>query len=1540
MSEGRSVKHAESLSGSESFYRTVVESFNDMLFVHGFSPEGKLTTFTQVNDFACRRLGYTREELLALSPLDVISQESLAEVPAEAETLLANQQLLFDKTLLTKSGDQIPVEISTRIVEVEGHSTAISIARDITQRKQADAQLKESEKKYRDLFTHMGQGFALHEMIFDEAGVPSDYVTLEVNQAYEDILGTTKEAVVGQKASQFVPEDELKEWVALFGKVVLDGTPTHYETYSPKNDRHFRGIAYSLENRRFAAIFEDITERKQAEESLRQSEAQYARIVETAQEGIWVIDADSKTQFVNKKMADMLGYTVKEMAGTPLTAFMDDEGKATAERNVKRRRQGIKEVHDFKFRRKDGSDLYALVSTNPLHDEHGEYAGALAMVADITERRRAEDALRRSEEKLRTIIDHSHEVYYIHDTAHQLTYASPRCVEVFGYTPEEMMVKWTTLVTDNPVNQEGFELTQRAIDTGERQPPYLLEIKRKNGQFRWVEVNESPVKNADGKVIGISGSIRDITEQRQAEEEARVHGETIRAIIETSQDWIWSIDADGVHTYSNPAIEAMLGYRPEELLGKPSFDLIHPEDLQKIEPVVAECVRTKQGWSDLLIRWRHRDGSWRHLESNAVPYFDAYGDLAGFRGVDCDVTERRQAEEQVQSLSELVRQSMDGMVQTDAEFRITYVNSAVEELYGWTLDELQGKTPGLFNAEPTADEIQRELYKIVSSGRIYSGEGLNRRKDGSTFVCQFRVGPLVDADGEIVGYFGSQRDVTESRRVQEILRQTYYLLESWMQNSPSVAFVKDLDGRITFVNRAFEKLFGLSAGEIIGKTDCDLYPTSEETAEQMRANDHQVIEADKPLTIDETVMVNGKPRDFVTIKFPLRDADGQITSIAGMATDVTELKHTAASLAESATRLQLATDATQIGYWDWDLTTSEVYLSPGWKKQLGYEDHEMPNRFEEWETRLHPDDRSPTLEAVEDYVAGRRDDYDIEFRLRHKDGSYRWIHTRADMRRDDNGEPCRLFGCHVNITATKEHEQELRRERDFADTLIETAQTIVLVLDKKGKIVRFNPYMEEICGYSLEEVEGKDWFETFLPERDRDRIRDVFRNAVADIPTRGDVNPIITKDGQERQIEWYDSAINDVDGKVVGLLSIGQDITERILTEQQLRQAQKMEAIGQLAGGVAHDFRNQLAVIMNWAEMLLAEGLADQAGKRHVEEILSAVRRSTGVIGQLLAFSRKETLQPAVVNVADVVVDLGKTLSHMIEEDVRLLIAPTDTDIYALLDPTLLEQAVMTLAINSRDAMPNGGELRIETVGMNVEDTTVQRYADVSPGRFAVVSVSDTGSGMDEETRLRVFDPFFTTKEVGKGTGLGLSMVYGFVRQSGGFVECESEPGKGTVIRMAFPAVAAPAEAVAPTPAGTAPPIAGGRETILVVEDHAPLRTVTVAMLRRAGYEVVHTSDAPAAMIAAEKHEGGIDLLLTDIVMPEISGLELAQRLRSVDPDMPVLFVSGYAQDELNRRGMDHVDGGALLIKPFKYDDLVSRVRELLDTAQDQPAGE
>jgi two-component system, cell cycle sensor histidine kinase and response regulator CckA len=512
----------------------------------------------------------------------------------------------------------------------------------------------------------------------------------------------------------------------------------------------------------------------------------------------------------------------------------------------------------------------------------------------------------------------------------------------------------------------------------------------------------------------------------------------------------------------------------------------------------------------------------------------------------------------------------------------------------------------------------------------------------------------------------------------------------------------------------------------------------------------------------------------------------------------------------------------------------------------------------------------------------------------------------------------------LDVTERVEAERLLRVSEARYRDLFENASDLIATVDLDGRVTDVNGAFVAATGYSRDELLQLR-LENLIPAESRAALEQARTQKLAGASETVYEHELLAKDGTRIQLEVASRLIFE-DGRPVGTEAICRDISERKQLEEQLRQAQRLEAVGRLAGGVAHDFNNLLTVISGYAEALL-EG-RDRAHEPELDQIAAAAERATILTRQLLAFSRRQVLRPRVLQLNDIVAGLTPMLSRLIGEDVELAatLAPSLNTVLA--DPNQLEQVLVNLAVNARDAMPEGGLLRIQTANVVLDEEYVAQHAEAVVGPHVMLSVSDTGIGMDDETLSHVFEPFFTTKPVGVGTGLGLATVYGIVKQSGGSMWVYSEPGQGTTFKALLPRADSPATveaARAPTPVA-----AKGTETILLAEDEESLKRLTARILENHGYEVIAADTATEAVAIAARNGRTIHLLLTDLVMPELSGTALAERVCELVPDVRVLFMSGYADDVVTRNG-SLTPGSAFLEKPFSANDLATKVRETLD---------
>jgi two-component system cell cycle sensor histidine kinase/response regulator CckA len=577
-----------------------------------------------------------------------------------------------------------------------------------------------------------------------------------------------------------------------------------------------------------------------------------------------------------------------------------------------------------------------------------------------------------------------------------------------------------------------------------------------------------------------------------------------------------------------------------------------------------------------------------------------------------------------------------------------------------------------------------------------------------------------------------------------------------------------------------------------------------------------------------------------------------------------------------------------------------------------------PNRREEFKRQLEKDG------LVQHF----------EVQVYRKDGSKMWLSTNTHVVCEGN-TIVRYEGTFEDITDRKLLEDQLRQVQQKYRNIVENAVVGIFQSTPEGQYTTVNPAMANMLGYDS-------------PQELVATITDISRQVYVDPNCREEFKRLVKEEGVAKNFElqacrkdgskmWLSANVRAVfkDGVVVGYEGMNEDITQRKLLEDQLRQSQKMEAVGQLAGGVAHDFNNALGVITGYSDLLQLNLPAGDPSRGHAEEIAKAGRRAAALTRQLLTFSRKQVIQPVVLDLNAATTELEKMLRRLIGEHIEIIFKRSTSLGRVRMDPSQVEQVLMNLAVNSRDAMPQGGRLCIETANVELDETYARQNAFVIPGSYVMLSVSDTGCGMDKDTQLHIFEPFFTTKDPDKGTGLGLSTVYGIAKQNEGYIVIYSEPGQGTTFKLYLPRLSDTAKL--PLRLQMPEVLPGGTETVLVVEDEEALRTLARTCLERNHYHVLDAPDAAAALELARKHQGSIHLLLTDVVMPGMSGRELADQLIASQPEVKVLYMSGYTNDLIGQHGVLDRDA-ALLEKPFTLHSLLSKVYQALHPQRSKTA--
>lgn len=659
---------------------------------------------------------------------------------------------------------------------------------------------------------------------------------------------------------------------------------------------------------------------------------------------------------------------------------------------------------------------------------------------------------------------------------------------------------------------------------------------------------------------------------------------------------------------------------------------------------------------------------------------------------------------------------------------------------------------------------------------------------------------------------------------------------------------------------------------------------------------------------------------------PAVDSGRPVATVTVM--DVTESRRSEQALRQSEERLRHALRAANQGIFDWDLRHGVAEVSPEYAHLLEFDPAEFRETTSRWLGSVHPDDSGGVALLHEHCLRGKSSGFAVDYRIRTGSDTWKWVHMIGQVvARDSEGRPVRMLGTLADISERKEMDLALRRSEERYRQLIEQARDAVITLDRDGRIESVNAAFDTLTGGARAPWLGRHLLDV-MHAPDRERVGAELDTArQGRMPNPFEVN-LISASGTQVPVELTLTPRVE-GGEVRGMLAIGRDITERRRLENELRHSQRLDSVGRLAGGVAHDFNNILTVIHGAASILAGSPHFHPALTNALQDIERAAERGGHLTRQLLAFSRRQAMQPVDVDLNHVVSNLARLLARVLGEDIALRLDLDAVPPTIRADAGMLEQVLVNLAVNARDAMERGGVLAITTRHIDLTPEEAARHPDARAGRTACLAVADSGCGIAPDVLPHIFEPFFTTKPEGKGTGLGLATVFGIVRQHNGWIEVESEPGRGTDFRVYFPEIGTPVRGAPGRPASPAPE--RGSETILVAEDEAYVRSMVRIALERQGYRVILAENGPAAVAKWRELAGEIDLVLTDIVMPDgMTGYDLADLLRADRQDLPIIFSSGYDPEMLaGRRRPDA--SSTFLRKPYDIARLLHAVRGCLD---------
>jgi PAS domain S-box-containing protein len=1569
----------EALCESEERFRKYYEL--DLIGMAITSPQ---MGWVQVNDRLCEILGYPREEITHLTWGDLTHPDDIAADVANFNSVLTGDRdgYNMDKRFIRKDGRIVHANISAACLRRDDGSVDhfVALVQDISDRKRAETALKESESLLRNIIDSSPDYIYVKDL---------DLRTLLCNRVFAEAVGKEPADLVGRTDIENGWDPELVKGNPAKGirgfeqddRAALAGGLVHIagEVGNVGSElRVFDTVKLPLrepDGKVFGmlGISRDVTAQRRAEEELRASEERYRLIADNTSDSIWAMDADLRFTYLSPSTERLFGYTLSEWDSMEWSAFVHPEYMDTVLGVFEGLRQEPgKGSAIVRVRHKNGPDIWVEFTASSVTGPHGELTGVVGVTRDVTTRKAIEDELRQSLQ-----------------TAADLVGALPLGLFIYQYEPPDCLL----LITGNPEAERltgisevtfrgrGFnEIWPQAREAGITDK--YLEVVRTGRTYETEDLHYQDHRLSGAYRIRafvlpgqrLAVAFEDITARKRTEEALQESEEKYRTIFENAPLGLFRSTPEGRFIEVNPALAEMFGYDSPKAILRKIYSIadqlyVRSEDRQ---PIVERQLQS-QAVIRHLNHYRRRNGEEFIANLYLKTVRDAKGQPLYLEGIVEDITERRQAEEALREsearFRTLAESSPIAIYETDAEGKCLYVNPKWCELTGLSPDEARGEGWSRGLHPDDRQEIFRKWNEHAEGILPWSLEYRFRTSEGRISWVFGTSESLRDAEGRITGYMGVNMDITERKRSEEELRQNRNMLDTILNTIPQSVFWKDRDSRYLGCNIPFAHAVGLESPDgIVGKTDFDL-PWPREEADAYRADDRIVMDNNSPKShiIEPLQQANGSRIWIDTTKIPLRDENGCVYGVLGVYEDITDrmrAERESAAL-DAVSHLFLRSLPLPTVYQDlakclystlgfpivavelFDLRAREMIFvgSTGMAgvpvgmrvpadQTLSGSVAENGQGLCEERAKQRPEYRFEKLRqfGVETFIC-------VPFFVRGKVAGTLALADRVQR------QDAPLWMSTLKAIATslsQEIERKLAEEalRESEERFREIAETVNEVFwvgaADWSRVYYVSPAYERIWGRTVQSLyeQPLSWLDALHPD-DQEAARLDIDARTHGGSTTPDFAPyrIMRPDGSIRWISARVFPVLNPDGQIARVVGIAEDITahkqaeaEREKLQTQLAQAQKMESVGRLAGGVAHDFNNMLGVILGHTEMALEEVDPGQPLFADLQEVRKAADRSAELTRQLLAFARKQTIAPRVIDLNETVEGMLKMLRRLIGEDIDLAWLPGGNLAPIRVDPSQIDQILANLCVNARDAIAGTGKITIETDNVSFDEMYCADHTDSVPGEYVLLAVSDDGCGMDAATLAHLFEPFFTTKGVGKGTGLGLATLYGAVRQNNGFVNVYSEPGRGTTFKIFFPRHAAKtAETDERRPQATT----RGSETILLVEDESAILSMTIRMLEREGYTVVGAGTPGEAIRLAKEHAGTIHLLMTDVVMPEMNGRDLAKNILSLYPGVKCLFMSGYTANVIAHHGV--LDEGVNFIqKPFSRRDLAAKLRQAL----------
>jgi len=1344
---------------------------------------------------------------------------------------------------------------------------------------------------------------------------------------------------------------------ALGIRSVLRGDLRHfaleYPCHSPTEQRWFRVMVTPLHEGRpggVVVMHVNITDRKLAEESLRESEERFRGTFEQAAVGIAHVGADGRFLRVNDRLCRILGFTWEELLRLNFDDITTAEDRATSREARRAMLAGHRSSHnaELRYQCNNGEIIWANLVTSLERSEAGQPKYFIAVLEDITARKLAELRLHRLN-RLHTVLSKTGEAI-VRVRSRAALYeavclvlveegllrmaavvelgapsASVRLAAAYG---EELdYLQQLTVTTDGgPLSRGTIGTALRTgvhdvcndFATDPRMAPWrdaaLARELRSAASF--------PLK-LDGTTIGalvlfageagyfeqdeirllvaVANDLSFALEAQQREFERRQAEEERDRLFTQSLDLLCVAGFDGRLQQVNPAWTKCLGWSATELTGQPMVELIHPAD-QEATLAVRTRIHRGEPVRGFENRYRCRDGSYRWLSWSVHPL----SELRQVFGVARDVTQDKAAAAALQASEQAQRQLVQ---QLEVERSRLVAAQRVAKVGSWETDLAtfavvwSEETHRIFETDPATHQPSHEsfLQMVHPDDRLRVDEAFGRSMhepvnqviehrllmpDRRIKFVEERWEISRDDQGKPVRALGTCQDVTERKLGEKRVKETEERYRALFDRSLDAVYVHDLAGRFVDANPAALQLLGYGREDVGTLCFVDIL-----------ANEEEVRRAYQTMQTQLTTDVSGgvmeyqlKRRDGTLIWVELASSlvfeDGKPVAVQGIARDITARRTADQKMRESEERFRLLSKATNDAIWDWNLITNELWWNEGFETLFGYRRAAGELTIDSWYNHIHPDERDAVIAAVHRVIDTDEGSWSHKYRFRRHDGSYSHVIDRGQVIRAADGKAVRMIGGMTDVTERREAEQRIAEQA----ALLDIAHEAIMVKDLDDGIIYWNKGAERTYGWTVAEALGRKSRELLQPDPAR------FEAALTVLMETGEWRGELekrTKADQLVTIEVGWTLVRDAAGRPKSILAINTDITERRKIEGQFLRAQRMESIGTLAGGIAHDLNNLLAPILITSQLLQDDAPNDEY-REMLQTVQTCAQRGAELVKQVLSFARGVEGERIPIDVSHLLRDIRQVVRETFPKNINTVFQ-LGRELWAVEgDATQLHQVFMNLCVNARDAMPQGGKLIVSAENLVLDEVYAGMNPDAKPGPYVVVKVEDTGTGIPPEVQERIFEPFFTTKEIGKGTGLGLSTTLGILRSHGGFVNLSSEPGKGAKFKVYLPAITTPRAVAQAAVAQTQLPRGQG-ELVLVVDDEESVRSVTQKTLERFGYRVLLAANGAEAVARYAQHRAEIAVVLTDMAMPVMDGPATILALRAMNPAVKIIGSSGHA---------------------------------------------